>query len=424
MLKDILKYRDKILNLGLPALISRGVMVFWGFFTILIIRILPEETYAAYAIARSIQMFAVVFGGSFIMQGIIKYISENDTEREKKIANAGIILSMTIAGIVAVVLFASGGLIQSFYSDVDLSGIPLALALLVISSTAFNLPRNFLVARHKTKQIMYSDIASVFVRIIVILVFILTDSLNSSVQIFGAIIVGNVCALLVNLYFARDYMDLSLGYEKKHMTMLFRFSLVLLGAGLANIIYSRTDILILGKLAGDTETAGYAACRALSALMINLNLASKIVMLPLLSRMWNSGNRENVVKRVMGAVTLISLIQIPVVIFFAGFPGQTLHLLYGGKYDAAAPILIVLSLLAFVRVFGSQFSNLCIAMGKPSFPLYSLLVSAALNVALNFLFIPKYDAFGAAIATVIAVIGGSLSVVILTTRYCREKLNK
>lgn len=421
MIRDILKFRGKILKIGLPALISRGVIVLWGFFTILIIRVLPQETYAAYAIARSIQIFAIMFGGSFIMSSIVKFTSEANTDREKKIGNAGILISMLVACFVAAILIFSGGILKSFYSDVDLTGIPVILAILVVTSTASNLPRNFLISRYKTMQIMYADIASTIIRIAVILVFMLTDSLNSAVQIFESMIAGNITALLVNLYFARGYMDLSLGYEKEHVKMLIRFSLVLLGGGLANSIYTRTDILILGKLAGDAETAGYSACRTLTSLMINLNMASKIVMLPLLSRMWQSKeNRRNVIRRVMSAILLIYIIQIPVVVFFSGFPKETLHFLYSGKYDSAWPILMVLGLLAFVRAFGSQFSNLSVAMGKPSFPLYSLFVSAVLNVILNFILIPDYGAFGAAIATVIAVVMGSASVVFFTYGYYKR----
>ena len=149
-------------------------------------------------------------------------------------------------------------------------------------------------------------------------------------------------------------------------------------------------------------------------------MASKIVMLPLLSRMWNQDNRKDVIRRVMSAILIINLIQIPVIVFFSGFPRSTLHFLYSGKYDSAWPILMVLGLLAFVRAFGSQFCNLSVAMGKPSFPLYSLIISATLNVVLNLILIPEHGGFGAAIATVIAVIMGSASVVFFTCGYYKR----
>ena len=136
MIGDILRFRRKMVRVGLPALVSRGMLVFWGFFTILIIRILPEETYAAYAIGRGIQIFAEMFGGNFIMNSIVKYFSEGEGDREKRLANAGMVLSMGVAVLVAAVLVFGGGQIRSFYSGTDLTGVPLALAVLVITSTA------------------------------------------------------------------------------------------------------------------------------------------------------------------------------------------------------------------------------------------------------------------------------------------------
>ena len=419
MLKDILKFRKKIVLIGVPVLVSRGVFVVWGFFTILIVRILPEDTYAAYSLARSIQVFAVMFGGSFMMQAFVKFVAEDNTDREKRIANAGIVLSLAAAIIVAGVLIVSGGLLQSFYSEIDLSGIPLALAVLVISSILSILPRNLLVARHMMKQIMYADIFSIMVRIGITCFFILTNSLRSPLQIFGAMIAGNIVAFGVNALFARDLIDFSLGCEKPHFRLLFGFSLVALGAGLADCIYTRTDILLLGKLSDESQVAGYSACRTLTVLMVELNTAAKIVTLPLISRMWSQHRRGEIVRRVMSTILIISIIQLPLIVLFACFPKEVLHLLFKGKYDFAWATLLILGLLAIVRAFGSQFATMAVGIGKPSFPLYALIASTIVNVILNFLLIPEYGALGAAIATVFAVVAGGALVTFLTIRYWR-----
>ncbi len=134
---------------------------------------------------------------------------------------------------------------------------------------------------------------------------------------------------------------------------------------------------------------------------------------------------DSVIKKMLIVSLILTAIIYPVMaipFFFSGFPKETLHFLYSGKYASAWPVLMVLGLLAFVRAFGSQFLNLSVAMGKPSFPLYSLLVSAVLNVILNFILIPEYGAFGAAIATVIAVIMGSSAVVIFTYRHYKRNI--
>ncbi len=417
MFAEILKFKKQIIELGVPALVSRGTLVLWGLVAILIVRVLPAETYAAYALARSVQLFGVLFGGGFILQAIIKFSAEGDTEREQQLANAGIVLASGMAIITAFLLVFGGGLLQSFYSDIDISGIPQVLALFVIVSTASQLPRSLLVAKHRMKDVMIGDIASFAVRTSAVGWMILTGSLNSPLQVFGAMIAGNVAALLINVWLARDLVSPSLGISPGKMRIVIGFAVVSLGTGLANFVYTRTDILVLGKLALPSEVAGYGACRTLTAFVINLSVAANMILLPLISRMWRQGNRDEIVKRVLSGILIIELIQLPIVILYTGFSEPLLHFLYQGKYDFAWPVMIVLGSISVIRPFGSLFSVMSLGMGKPSYSMYSVLVSAGINLVLNFLLIPKYGAFGAAIATGAAVIFGASAVIIPTIRY-------
>ncbi|MCK5064534.1 MAG: oligosaccharide flippase family protein [Candidatus Fermentibacteraceae bacterium] len=417
MFTEILKFKKQIIELGVPALVSRGTLVLWGLVAILIVRVLPEETYAAYALARSVQLFGVLFGGGFILQAIIKFSAEGDTEREQRLANAGIVLASGMAVITALLLLFGGGLLQSFYSDIDMSGIPQVLALFVIVSTASQLPRSLLVAKHRMKEVMIADLASFAVRTGAVGWMILTGSLNSPLQVFGAMIAGNAAALLINVWLARDLVSPSLGISPGKMRIVMGFAVVSLGTGLANFVYTRTDILVLGKLALPSEVAGYGACRTLTAFVINLSIAANMILLPLISRMWRQGNRDGILKRVLSGILIIELIQLPVVLLYTVFSKPLLHVLYQGKYDFAWPVMIILGSLSVIRPFGSLFSVMSLGMGKPSYSMYSVLVSAGINLVLNFLLIPKYGAFGAAIATSAAVICGASAVIIPTIRY-------
>ena len=73
-----------------------------------------------------------------------------------------------------------------------------------------------------------------------------------------------------------------------------------------------------------------------------------------------------------------------------------------------------------IRPFGSLFSTAGTAMNRPQFSFWSVLVSAAVNVGLNILLIPRMGGIGAAVATAAAVISGAVAVVILTLRRFRE----
>jgi O-antigen/teichoic acid export membrane protein len=147
-----------------------------------------------------------------------------------------------------------------------------------------------------------------------------------------------------------------------------------------------------------------------------LDNAAKLVVLPVISRMWTSGRRSEILRRVMGAVLMVCLITLPLAGLFVLFPRAVLHFLFEGKYDSAAPVLVILGALMVFKPVGSMFGCMSAAVGKPSYALYSVIVSASVNVGLNLVLIPRYGAVGAAIATVISVILGGAAVTVLSLR--------
>jgi len=423
MFSEILKFRRKIVGLGLPAMVSTGTLAIWGVFAIFIARALPEEAYAAYALARSIQLFGALLGGGFVIQAVIKFSSEGDSSRERQLANTGMLVSAALAVLSALLLLSGSGILRSFYSDIDLQGIPEILALFILVSTASQLPRSLLVARHRLNQVMISDIISFLLRVGFVGSYMLSGALNSPIQIFWAMIIGNAAALVVNIWLARDLISLRLGIGPGHVKLLLGFSIFTLGTSLANFVYTRTDILLLGKLAEPLQVSAYGVCRTLTGFVQNLITASNMILLPLISRMWMRGQRKEILRRALSGILLVELIQLPIVLAFIFMPRGLLHFIYNGRYDHAWPVLLILGALTIIRPLGSIFSTMSLGMGKPSYSLYSVLVSAGVNVGLNLVLIPRYGAAGAAVATAVAVILGTIAIMLLTIRHWRSNLN-
>jgi polysaccharide transporter, PST family len=79
-----------------------------------------------------------------------------------------------------------------------------------------------------------------------------------------------------------------------------------------------------------------------------------------------------------------------------------IRILYSKSYSGAAPILAV-HLWASVFVFlGIAQTPWDLSKNLMKLALYRVAAGAAINIALNFILIPRYSAMGAAIATVIA----------------------
>ncbi len=408
--------RHRIVSVGLPALVSRGSMVAWGILTILIIRKLPEEAYAVYAVARSLEMFGVLLGGGFVHQAVMKLVAEGDTERERRLANAGVLVALAFAAISAFALIAGEDLLRSFYGALDLGGIPALLAGVVVTGTLSGLPRSLLLAKHRTKHVMLSDLLQFAVKGGVVGILLFSGALNSAHQIFIATIAANLAACIVSLWLARDLFSPRVGTGTGEIGTVMGFAVVTLGTSLANFVYSRTDILMLGKLKPD-DVAAYGASRTLAGMVLPVVAAANMVLLPLVSRMWKQGRRREVLSRIWGSVFLAEVLMAPVVFAYVVFPGRIMNLVYGGKYTEAWPVMMVLGGLSVVRPLGSFFSTASAAVGKPQYSLYSVLISSIFNVALNIVLIPALGGLGAALATAAAVVTGTVWVVWASIRY-------
>ncbi len=417
----LFEVRHTLIKLGLPALISRSTLAIWGVLTIFIIRSLPPEAYAIYAVAKSLEMFGVLLGGGFIQQAILKLASEGDGLREKQLANSGILMALCFALLSAILLIAGGGVIGSFYEPLDLSGIPLMLAGVVVTGTLSGLPRLLLLTKHRTRDVMISDIVQFLVRSGIVGILLVTGTLKTAHQIFSAMIVSNLVAFLVNSWFARHQFFPSAGIRMDRIRSVMSFSAIMLGGSMANFIYTRTDILMLGKIAPN-DVSAYGASRSLSGLIMMVITAANMILLPYVSRMWRQGKKKLILSRVWSTVLLAELLILPAVVLYVLFPRQILDFVYSGKYSGSWNILMILGALSLVRPLGSFFSATASAIGKPQYSLYSVIISAVVNVSLNIYLIPKWGGFGAAVATTAAVIFGAAWIVLVTSSYIRSSV--
>lgn len=418
MIAEIRASWGRLVSVGLPAVVSQGTNAVWGVVTLLVARVLPEQQYAAFSLAKTVEILAVTVGGGFVMQALLKYASEGSGRRAETVNSAAALaLALTLGG--AGLLIACGGLIQSFYSGIPLGGLPAVLSLMVLSEGICAVPRNNLLAVQKTRQVMWGDLAGFATRMSIVLYLALSGRLSSPHPIFMAQAVSNVVCLLVLARGGGRFFERGAGVARESLARVWRFSVYTLGTSLAAYIYSWTDILMLGRMApGDVATYGVA--RSLTMFVASLNQAANIVLLPLASRMHTTGRTPGVAARTWQGIILVEAIQLPVIAVFAIFPRQILDILFEGRYSDGWAVVMVLALLNLFKPVGSLFSSTACGLGKPEYSLRSVLISALLNVGLNALLIPRIGGLGAAIATVFSVISGGTAIWIAVSSYLRK----
>jgi O-antigen/teichoic acid export membrane protein len=420
MLREILASRRKIVSIGLPALIGQGTAAAWGIVTIYVARVLPSDAYAAYSVARSVEFFAALLGGGFVLQALLKFASEGTGPREKKLVNAGSLLTAGLAVFGAAALALGGGLLQSFYGNLQLGGIPGILALMVLAEAMCAIPKNVLFARQRTKTVMWGDLTAFVLRSGIVVFLAATGRLRTSHAIFGAQALSSVASTLVLIYLGGRFGESGAGATRESFRQILRFSVFTLGSSLASFVYTWTDILMLGKLAPPDQVSAYGVCRSLAAFAVSLNAAANIILLPLASRM-TSQSRSGVIQRTWQGIAIITAILLPFTIIVVLFPVPILQLLFDGKYNYASPVLVALCLINLIRPVGSLFSATAAGVGKPLYSLISVATSAVLNIVLNAVLIPPYGGLGAAIATAISMAGGGAAIVLMVSAHVRRK---
>ncbi len=170
--------------------------------------------------------------------------------------------------------------------------------------------------------------------------------------------------------------------------------------GLSLINYN-FDSVLLGFFLGSTAVGWYGAAYKPVTVMLAMPLTFFIGLFPALSRMYQE-DRDSFSETVVRSFRLTSAIAIPLGIGGVFLARPVINLLFGEAYVNSVPVLQILCWSATLVILRGTYRQSLNAAGRASLDLRCAGASAALNVALNILLIPRYGILGAAVATVVA----------------------
>lgn len=168
-----------------------------------------------------------------------------------------------------------------------------------------------------------------------------------------------------------------------------------------------TNVILLGKFK-DFETVAYfdTAARVASLTAMGV-MAVNVVVAPKLAEEFSRNNKVGLKKIYRSAIRLMVVLSTPAVLFLLFFGEFTMGL-FGQEYKTAKTALLILVVAQFLVTFLGISGTYMNMTGKQRVLHKILLVAFFVNVALNFLLIPKYGMNGAAMATGISIVGWNL----------------
>lgn len=269
----------------------------------------------------------------------------------------------------------------------------------------------------------YITLRSFFFKIAgLIFLFIFVRDQDDIVEYTFFGILTSVASNICNLFHSKKYIDYKIKC-KLELTRHFKFIFTFFGMVVITSLYTILDTSLLGFLSDDFQVGLYTAATKLNKISLTLITSLTAVLLPRLSYFARNNEKEKIIELAQKSASIIILLALPVI---AGliFLAKPLTLIFSGpEYLQAIPAMYIISpIVLFISLSSLIGSQIFAAINKEKLTLISTSIAAIINITLNFIFIPKYGAMGAAIGTVFAEFGVTLFQIMCVREYINKSI--
>lgn len=164
-------------------------------------------------------------------------------------------------------------------------------------------------------------------------------------------------------------------------------------------IFMQVDVVMIGILSGEAEAGFYSAANQMVAPFSFVGFIIISVLFPIIVV---TRNKEKIERMVSGAAQVIIILSYLFVCFIFLFGDFAIDVLYGNAYEESKSILKILSFVSIFAFAASIYARMLVFEDYARFNLYKSVIGMIVNVGLNAFLIPRYGAFGAAFASIVA----------------------
>lgn len=252
----------------------------------------------------------------------------------------------------------------------------------------------------------YISIRFIIVHIIsLILIFLLVRSPDDLLKYVFIMAMSEFLGNIWNIYYTNKRIPYSLKFSKdmlKHLQPI----LILFCSSIATTIYIRSDIAILGFMRPNSDVGVYTMSSKIYTIVKNIMNAVTTVTIPRLSFYLWSGTTEgkrNYNRLLNNLRNILILILFPAVAGMFCLSRDAMFILGGNEFQMGGTSLQILCIAMIFAVFGCFFAHAVLIVNRQEKVFFKATVlSALINISLNFIFIPLMGINGAAITTLIS----------------------
>jgi len=388
-------FNQKIARNTIVQLIGKGFSTILGLIAVVIMtRYLGQEGYGQYTtIVSFLQFFGIIVDFGLTLT-TVQMISKPGADEKKILSNI-----FTLRFWSALIFLGIAPLVALFFPYPSVIKIGIAFTTLSFFFIALQqIQVGIFQKQLKMGKIMIAEIAG---RAALVIGVILVAFLNKGIlMVMGSIVLGSFVSWLITFIFARRYVKYSWAYDFDVWKKIIITSWPLGVSIIFNLLYLKSDIIILSVVRSQAEVGLYGAPYRVIDILTMIPMMFVGLLLPIFTLKWAEKNLAEFKNIFQMAFNVMAIMAIPIVVGTQFLGEELMVLIAGQEFLISGSLLKILILAQGAIFFGVIFGHLIVALNKQLVMLWGYIITAVLSLTVYFIVIPRYSYYGAAWATV------------------------
>lgn len=387
----------KIAHNTIIQTVGKFISVFLGIVALgIMTRYLGPEGFGQYTIVVAFLQFFAILADMGLMLITVQMISRPDIDEQKVLSNI-----FTLRFFSSIAFLSLAPIVVIFFPYPPI--VKLAISIFTMAFFLLSLIQVLTGLFQKKLKMIKVIIADILGKSTIILFVIIAARLN--LGLLGMITAGIIAALFNFLFLfisARQITKIQFAFDFDIWKETLRKSWPIAISIAFNLIYLKTDTIILSLYHPETDIGIYGASFRFLEILIMIPTMFMGLILPLLTNYWSSKNFGEFKKMLQMAFNVMIIAMIPLVVGGLILATPIIVLVAGKEFAMAAPVLRIIILASAIVFIGTLYGHTIVALEKQKKMIWAYATTAALSLTAYFIFIPKYSYFGAAWSTVFA----------------------
>jgi O-antigen/teichoic acid export membrane protein len=198
---------------------------------------------------------------------------------------------------------------------------------------------------------------------------------------------------------------------------ILSFSITVYGLWMLNLIVcDKSELFFLRIFKSPAEIAYYSIAFALTARLSTAGDGISFVLFPVFITRYVQTGKEGLREVYGKSMRYLQMLMVPICFWGIPIAPRLVIFAYGGQYAHVAPVTQVLLVALLFTVTMTANTSIIFTMDRQNSLLWLMALVASLNIALDFILVPRYAALGAAFANGICQAFAACGLVLIVQR--------